>query len=247
MSFSLLPTSFDNAVAELRARVSGAVFMADDDGYDTARAGYLPTVDQHPAVIVVPEEVADVAEAVRFARAGGLRVAIQATGHGTARPADDAVLIVTARLDNVTIDPAARTAYVAAGAQWSKVLAPAQEYGLALAAGSSSGVGAVGYTLGGGRVGSLVTTAWSDAVRLRPRHPDGIEVRARPTSSPSVLGAQGWRRRHARCRHRHGDRPVPVTTVYAGNLRSRDDGERSDDPLAHLGSPTCPTSSPRRP
>ena len=43
---------------------------------------------QHrPAVLVVAESASDIAEAVRFARAGRCRVAVQATGHGVARVA----------------------------------------------------------------------------------------------------------------------------------------------------------------
>ena len=122
MAFTFVPTTLAEAIEELRTQVDGPVLTAAHDGYDAARAGFNLLVDQRPAVIVVPENAADVAEAVRFARSFGLRVAIQATGHGTARPADDALLIVTARLDGVTIDPAARTAYVQAGAKWAKVL-----------------------------------------------------------------------------------------------------------------------------
>ncbi len=221
MSFTFLPTTFEEAVAELRVRVVGAVLTAGDDGYDAARGGFNLTVDQHPAVIVVPEQVADVAEAVRFARASGLRVAIQATGHGTARPADGAVLIVTARLDRVTVDPAARTAYVSAGAQWGKVLAPAQEHGLAPLLGSSSGVGAVGYTLGGG-MGWLARHYGlsSDAVRAFDLvTPDGIEVRASADEQPELFWAlKGGGGGTLGVVTGMEIDLVPVTTVYAGNL-----------------------------
>ena len=63
-----------------------------------ARRGTCASTSTPPS-IVVAESVADIAEAVRFARAGGSRVAIQATGHGVARAADGAVLIVTSDAD----------------------------------------------------------------------------------------------------------------------------------------------------
>ena len=44
----------------------------------------------------------------------------------------------------------ARTATVGGGAKWAAVLNPAQEHGLAPLLGSTTDVGAVGYTLGGG-------------------------------------------------------------------------------------------------
>ena len=221
MSFTRVPLSFDLAIADLRTRVSGGVLTAGDDGYDAARAGFNLLVDQRPTVIVVPEHAGDVAEAVRFARAGGLHVAIQATGHGIARAADDAMLIVTARLDGVTINPQARTAYVAAGARWANVLAPAQEHGLAPLVGSSSGVGAIGYTLGGG-------TGWlarryglsSDAVRSFDLvTPDGIEVRASAFEQPELFWAlKGGGGGTLGVITGMEIDLFPVTTVYAGNL-----------------------------
>ena len=91
----------------------------------------------------------------------------------------------------MTIDPVARTAYVSAGARWAKVLVPAQEHGLAPLLGSSSGVGAVGYTLGGG-MGWLARRYGlsSDAVRVFDLvTPDGIEVRASADEQPELFWA----------------------------------------------------------
>lgn len=225
MSFTMIPNSthasFDDAVADLRTRITGAVLTSGDTGYDEARAAWNVVVQQRPAVIVVPESVADVAAAVRFARANGLRVAIQATGHGVARPADDAVLIVTSKLDTVTVDPASRTARVSAGAKWGAVLAPAQEHGLAPLLGSTTDVGAIGYTLGGG-MGWLARRYGlaSDSVRSFDLvTPDGTEVHASADERPELFwaltGGGG------------GTLGVitameidlyPVRTVYAGNL-----------------------------
>jgi FAD/FMN-containing dehydrogenase len=134
----------------LRSRVSGDVITPDDAGYETARAAWNLTVQQHPAIIVVPATTDDVVEAVRHARAAGLGIAVQATGHGVALPADDCLLVLTRRLDEVDIDDDAATARVGAGVKWAAVLERAQEHGLAPLLGSSPDVGAVGYTLGGG-------------------------------------------------------------------------------------------------
>ncbi len=48
------------------------------------------------------------------------------------------------------MDPVARTARVEAGALWTDVIPEAQAHGLAGLVGSSSHVGVVGYTMGGG-------------------------------------------------------------------------------------------------
>src|SRR5690606_2897655 len=140
----------ESSVAELRAQVAGAVIMPGDVGYDEARAAWNLVIDQYPAVIVRVESAADVSAAVRFAGAQGLGVKVQATGHGASREADGAMLVLTAGLTELRIDAEAQTAWVGAGLMWGPVLAKAQEAGLAPLLGSSPGVGAVGYTLGGG-------------------------------------------------------------------------------------------------
>ncbi|MCB0238324.1 MAG: FAD-binding protein, partial [Anaerolineae bacterium] len=70
--------------------------------------------------------------------------------HNVIRPADGSLLINTSQMAGVSVDAAARTARIEAGAQWGAVLAKTQAAGLAPLLGSSPGVGAVAYTLGGG-------------------------------------------------------------------------------------------------
>ena len=138
-------TGHPDQLEELRASIGGRVFLPGDTGYDTAVCGFNLLVIQRPRIVVVAETVDDVTAAVRFAAAQGMPVAVQATGHGTARPAGDhALLINTSRLTDVRIDPGTQTAEVSAGALWAAVLQPAQEHGLAPLMGSTSGVGAVG-------------------------------------------------------------------------------------------------------
>jgi hypothetical protein len=136
----------------LRAALGGQVFVPDEAGYDQARQAWNLALDQRPAVVVEAESAADVAQAVRFAHAHGMRIAPQATGHGAAplEPLDAAMLLRTTRMRKVRIDPATRTARAEAGAVWADVIAPAAEHGLAGLAGSSPTVGVAGYTLGGG-------------------------------------------------------------------------------------------------
>lgn len=90
------------------------------------------------------------AEAVRFAHATDLKVAVQATGHGVVRPANDSLLIITSQFTEVRVNAESRTAWVGAGTKWGKVLEQTQAVGLAPLLGSSPEVGAIGYTLGGG-------------------------------------------------------------------------------------------------
>ena len=140
----------DEYLEQLEEEVCGAVWLPGDPGYDAARRTWNLTVDQHPAVIVVAERADDVAAAVRYANQVGLGIAVQSTGHGVLRAADDALLIVTAGMKDVQIDEAMHTARVEAGVRWGEVLEKAQRVGLAPLLGSSPNVGVMGYTLGGG-------------------------------------------------------------------------------------------------
>jgi FAD/FMN-containing dehydrogenase len=69
----------------ISAAPATTIVMPGDPGWDDARRAWNLAVDQHPAAVALPASAQDVAEAVRFARSGGLRVAAQGTSHN-ARP-----------------------------------------------------------------------------------------------------------------------------------------------------------------
>jgi len=144
-------TNIDGSALEaLRAGLRGAAYAPGEDGYDEGRQAFNLNAHQHPALVVMADGAADIMAAVRFARDEGLGVGVLATGHGVASPCDSGVLINTSRMRGVRVDPEARTARVEAGALWRDVNPEAQAHGLAGLLGSSSGVGVVGYTMGGG-------------------------------------------------------------------------------------------------
>src|SRR5918995_2551932 len=134
----------------LRAGLKGAAYVPGDEGYDEARTAWNLNAHQHPALVIVAEGAADVLAAVRLAREQGLGVGVMATGHGVAAPADGGVLINTSRMKGVHVDPETRTARVEAGVKWADLAPEAAAHGLAGLQGSSSDVGIVGYTMGGG-------------------------------------------------------------------------------------------------
>jgi FAD/FMN-containing dehydrogenase len=120
-------------------------------GWDEARRAWNLAVDQRPAAVALPESVDDVVAAVEHARASGLRVAVQGTGHGAgSTPLEGALLVNMARLTGVEVDSHARTARVAGGTIWRDVVDAAVGHGLAALHGSAADVGVVGYSLGGG-------------------------------------------------------------------------------------------------
>ncbi|MDL4816800.1 FAD-binding oxidoreductase [Actinomadura opuntiae] len=130
--------------------VRGAVIEPGDHGYDAERTGFQTADPHRPDVIVVAADAEDVRTAVEHAAARGLPVAVQNTGHGLPLPAAGGLLISTREMTGVRVDPRARTAYIEAGVRWARVVADAAPHGLAPLSGSSPGVGAVSYTLGGG-------------------------------------------------------------------------------------------------
>jgi hypothetical protein len=109
--------------------------------------------DLRPAAVVYPRTVSELAEVVAAARAAGLRVAPEGTGHAAAtlgNALDDVVLIKTSAMTGVDVDVTARRVRVQAGAIWDDVVRAVAPHGLAVLHGSSPDVGVVGYSLGGG-------------------------------------------------------------------------------------------------
>ncbi|MFN8444754.1 MAG: FAD-binding protein [Caldilineaceae bacterium] len=207
-------------VDELRRNVEGSVVAADEPTYNTMRQAWNLAYNQYPALIVVAECTADVAAALRYAEQEKMQVAVMGTGHGVVRAADGAMLINTSRMNGVQVDPATQTAWVEAGAQWAVVLDKAQAHGLAPLMGSSSDVGAVGYTLGGG-LGWLARKYGlsADSVNFfEVVTADGQVRHASPTENPDLFwGLRGGGGAFAVVTGME-IKLYPVTQVYAGNL-----------------------------
>lgn len=163
-----------------------------EPGYDEGRTGFDLGADPRPRAVVPATTVDDVVAAVSFARDEGLALATIATGHGPSTPVDDsALLVTTAGMTGVRVDPDRRTATIAAGTVWADVIAAAAEHGLAPLCGASAGVGVVSYTLGGG-LGPLGRAhgfaadhvGWCEIVT-----PDGELRRIDATSEPELFWA----------------------------------------------------------
>ena len=136
----------------LSEALTGAVVLPGDPGWDAARSGFNLLLDQHPAAVAYPADAQDVAAAVAYARAAGLRVAPQATAHnqGPLGGMEDTLLLNVGALQEVRVDPGARRVRVGAGVKWDRVAPRLSAHGLAGLHGSSPDVGIAGYSLGGG-------------------------------------------------------------------------------------------------
>src|SRR5438105_9441916 len=103
--------------------LAGRVVLSGNEGWDLVRQAWNRAVDQRPAAVALPESAQDVLAVVEFAQAHSLTVAPQGTGHG-ALPLgllDETILLNTARMRGVQIDPVAGRARVQAGEMWGEV------------------------------------------------------------------------------------------------------------------------------
>jgi hypothetical protein len=180
-------------VGALRARVGGEIVLPGEATWDAARQAWNLAVDQRPFAVALVESAADVVEVVAFARAHGLRVAPQGTGHGASSlvDLDGTILLKTVNLRAVEIDAEARRARVGAGAIWADVVEPAAAQGFVVLHGSSPDVGVVGYTLGGG-IGWLARShglAANSVTAVELVTADGRLVRADRDNEPDLFWA----------------------------------------------------------
>ncbi len=130
----------------------GRVVRPGDADYDDARAVWNGMIDGRPALIARCAGVADIVDAVTFARESDLPLAVRGGGHNVAGTAvrDDGLVVDLSGMTAVRVDPEARTAWVQAGATWADLDRETQRFGLATPGGVVSDTGVAGLTLGGG-------------------------------------------------------------------------------------------------
>lgn len=141
-----------SAVADLRARLRGALLLRGDPGYDDARSIWNAMIDRSPALIARCLGTADVVTCVSFARSHGLTLSIKGGGHNIAGLAlcDGGLTLDLSSMRGVWVDPVARTARAQAGCLLGDVDRETQLHGLAAVLGFVSNTGVAGLTLGGG-------------------------------------------------------------------------------------------------
>jgi FAD/FMN-containing dehydrogenase len=124
-----------------------------DEGYEELRCRGHNAVepDRYPDVIVRPRSEAEVVEAIRHARADGLRVKARSGGHSwTASSVREGMLVDLEGLDEITVDPVSRTATVQAGVRGEDLGAALRAQGLFFPGGHCPTVCVGGYLLQGG-------------------------------------------------------------------------------------------------
>jgi len=137
-------------IAPLKAKLSGELVLPLDPEYEEARKVWNGMVDKSPAMIVYCTCVQDVIEAVNFAMAAELLVAVRSGGHNVAGSSvcDGGMVIDLSRMKRVAITD--RVARVEAGLSLGEFDTATQAHGLATTMGVNSDTGIAGLTLGGG-------------------------------------------------------------------------------------------------
>ena len=140
------------AIHELKPSLRGELIGPSDESYDAARKVWNGMIDKHPSFVVRCAGVADVINAVRFARKHNILVAVRGGGHNVAGNAtcDGGLLIDLSRMKFIRIDPVQRIALAQPGLTWGEFDHETQAFGLALTGGIQSTTGVAGFTLGGG-------------------------------------------------------------------------------------------------
>ena len=140
------------SIESLRARLSGQVITAADDGYDEARRVYNFMIDRRPEAVARCTSTSDVVDVVTFARETGADLAVRGGSHSVPGfgTADGAIVADLSGMREVRVDPDARIAYVQGGATFNDVNQATGAHGLATPGGIISTTGVGGLTLGGG-------------------------------------------------------------------------------------------------
>jgi FAD/FMN-containing dehydrogenase len=139
-------------IKDLRAALKGQLLLANDAGYDTVRRIYNPDFDRHPALIARCAVPQDVVQAVNFARAHGLLVAVRSGGHSFAgySTCNGGLMIDLLPMHDVRVDAGKRLAWVQGGSLLGPVDRATQAVGLATTMGTAADTGVGGLTTGGG-------------------------------------------------------------------------------------------------
>ena len=180
-------------IDSFRASFGGQALAPGDPAYDTSRAIWNGAIDRKPAVIACCTTARQVADAIRFARAQSLQIAVRGGGHSYAGNSvcDGGLMIHLGAMNSVVVDPVARRAVCGGGATWADVDAATQQHGLATPGGFISHTGIAGLTLGGG-IGWLTQKAGlacDNLVAAEVVTADSRIVRASKDDNPDLFWA----------------------------------------------------------
>jgi FAD/FMN-containing dehydrogenase len=181
------------SIDQLSSTFTGQLLQPSDAGYEEARRVHNGLVDKRPALIARCRGTADVADAVRLARAQDLEIAVRGGGHnvGGRGTIDGGLMIDLAPMKGIHVDPAKRTVRAQGGVLWKELNRETQVHGLATTGGVVGTTGIAGLTLGGG-LGWLMPKyglALDNLISAELAMADGTVVRAAADENPDLFWA----------------------------------------------------------
>jgi FAD/FMN-containing dehydrogenase len=178
-------------IADLRGSLRGQLLTPGQDGYDTARRIWNGAFDKKPALIARCAGAADVSQAIKFARAHDLLVAVRGGGHSLSGQSvcDGGLMIDLSPIKGVRVDPQAKRAHVEPGVLLGHFDRETQAHGLATTAGTVSHTGVAGLTLGGGfgRIGRRFGLSCDNLASADVITADGTFVKASAHDNPDLF------------------------------------------------------------
>lgn len=140
------------AVDTLKSKLRGPVIGPNDADYESARKVYNAMIDRRPDMIARCMDIADVIEAVNFARENNMLLAVRGGGHHGAGlgTCDDGLVIDLSLMKGIRVDPQTRTVLVGGGCTLGDMDHATHPFGLAVPSGVNSTTGIGGLALGGG-------------------------------------------------------------------------------------------------
>src|SRR3954454_15241019 len=135
---------------ERAAEVRGDLIAPGDAAYEEARRLHNGAIERRPALIARCADVADVINAVTYARDKGMLLAVRGGGHNGAGlgGCDGGLVVDLSPMRGIRVDPQERTAHVQGGCVWGDVDHATHAFGLACPSGFISTTGVGGLTLG---------------------------------------------------------------------------------------------------
>src|ERR1043165_7052948 len=121
----------EGPVQEFAAGLRGPLLRPGNAGYDDARRVWNGMIDRRPALIARCAGVADVMQAVGFARSYRLLLSIRGGGHNITGNAvcEGGLMIDLSSMKSIRIDPVMRTARAEPGLTWGEFNRETQAFG----------------------------------------------------------------------------------------------------------------------
>src|SRR5499426_3338895 len=139
-------------VTAFKQSLRGQLIAPGDDSYAEARQVWNGNIDRRPGLIARPAGVADVIQAVNFARDHNLLVSVRGGAHNIAGTCvcNGGLVIDLSLMKAIRVDPVRRTVRAEGGVKWGEFDRETQAFGLATPGGTVADTGIAGLTLGGG-------------------------------------------------------------------------------------------------